>query len=242
MKNLTRFIFAVVLFVGLFLTACEPPSTPQSASSQPQQQSASRTPVVEEVKGEISLDRNFYLVMDGSGSMNSNNFAGSFTNRLEAAKWAVEELITKSVPADVNLGLYVLEKYELVPLGKNNRGEIITAMKKLRPETNTPLNAAIIDGTKALVKQREKQLGYGEFFLVVATDGEATDGSMNRGVDYAFKNQIPIITIGFGIKNHPLKDRSLNYWEATSPQELLEALKETQAESAYFDSATFGKK
>ncbi len=239
MKSARRLVWlSLILLLAALLVGCDNPN-PQGGSAPSTTQTTTQTPLSE---GEISLDRNFYLIIDDSDSMSDDEYAGSFPERIQAAKWALEEFVTKAVPSEVNLGFYALNSgKELVPLGKGNREKIVAKIRGINHSNGTPLNAAIRDGTNALVKQRAKQLGYGEFYLVVATDGAATDGDMNKSVEYATKNSVPIITIGFGIQNHPLKDQSLSYREATNPQELLEALKETQGESEYFDTSMFEK-
>lgn len=192
----------------------------------------------------ISLDRSFYVVIDASGSMNETECAGSFPNRTEAAKWAAKEFTTKRVPADVNLGLHVFDgsgARERVPLGMQNRDAITQEIDGIRGGGNTPLNAAIRQAAEALSRQRERQLGYGEFYVVVATDGQASDGDLQENaVRYAAQQRIPIITIGFCLRaDHPLARASVSYRDANSPQDLLAALQETQGESPYFDAAAF---
>jgi len=253
MKNMTKLIFTAILFALLFSISCvgDPaPSAPTQPPVKPAQtaqavQPVAPAPVVEEIRGEISLDRNFYLVIDGSGSMNEQRNAGSFASKIDGAKWAAKEFISKSVPPDVNLGLYVFDRRgesERVPLGKNNRQQIISAIDDIRADGGTPLSVAIKKGTDALARQRNLQLGYGEFYIVVVTDGEATGEDLKIGVAHSLKNGIPIITIGFGITgNHSLAKESISYRTATNPAELLGALKETQAESTYLDSTVFGK-
>jgi uncharacterized protein YegL len=194
--------------------------------------------------GAVSLDRNFYFVIDGSGSMGSSDCAGQFHSRVEAAKWAVKEFTAKSVPAGVNLGLYIFDgsgASERVPIGKNDAAAIGSQIDRAHAGGNTPLNDAIRAAVRELGKQRSRQLGYGEFYVVVATDGEATDGDLADGaMHYADQNSIPIITIGFCLKkDHPLAKGSVSYRNANSPQDLLTALRETQGESPYFDAATF---
>lgn len=239
----------IALALLVFVTGCAPTvppaSTPAASTPAPEPSERSSPPAM--IEGEISVGRNFYIIVDGSGSMRNSEYAGTFSTRIEAAKWAVTEFIKSAVPSDVNLGLYAFDSkgtFERVGLGKNNRDQIIAEIQKIRADNATPLNHAIKEATKALSKQRDKQLGYGEFYIVVATDGEATDGSEAReGVEYAIKNKIPIITIGFGLnKEHSLSKHSISYRNATSPEELLQALKETQAESPYFDSTVFEKK
>lgn len=222
---------SILLFVG-----CAPP--PDVKGVEPPQ------PQPEE-NGVISTDKNFYLIMDGSGSMGESSHSGSFGSKIKAAKWAAREFVTKRVSPDVNLGLYVFDgngERERVALGQNNREAILKEIDAISATSGTPLNTAIKRGVNALVKQRSVQLGYGEFYIVVVTDGEATDGDTKDAVSYAQKGAIPIITIGFGLnKQHPLAKDSLSYRNATNPDELLQAMQETQGESTYFDSTTFKK-
>ena len=210
---------------------------------------ASALPASEKVEGTISLDRNFYLVIDGSGSMSESACAGTFPNRIEAAKWAVSEFIRHSVPPEVNLGLYVFDKNgarERASLGKANRPLIIEEIKKIQAGGSTPLNQALKSAVDALVTQSRRQLDYGDFYVVVATDGEATDQGgpdARAGVLYAKQHAIPIISIGFCLKeDHPLSKESVSYRDVRNPKELFSALQETQAESTYFDTTVFEKK
>jgi Mg-chelatase subunit ChlD len=176
--------------------------------------------------------------------MTSQECSGRFGTRIEAAKWAVKQFTDHNVPPDVNLGLYVFDgtgTRERVPLGKGNRNNITEAIDRVRGGGNTPLNAAIRTAVAQLSAQRERQLGYGEFYVVVATDGEATDGDLSRNaVSEAVQKAIPIITIGFCLPGgHPLASGSIAYRNANSPEELLSALRETQGESPYFDQTVF---
>jgi Ca-activated chloride channel family protein len=237
---MNKIILILIALVILGAIGCAPGVAPVGSSNQNNAPAApTQTPKAPVPDGTISLDKNFYLVLDDSGSMGDRQHSGTFANKIEAAKWAISEFVTKTVPPDVNLGLYALNTGNLVPLGKNNRDVIVEKLNRVNCGGNTPLNQAINRATVALVKQRDKQLGYGEYYIVVATDGDGTDGDVNSSVKYATDNNIPIITIGFGITNHPLSSNSLSYREATNPQELLGALEETQGESSYFDSATF---
>jgi Ca-activated chloride channel homolog len=194
--------------------------------------------------GAISTERSFYVVFDGSGSMTASECAGQFGSRIEAARWAVKEFVSKSVPAEVNLGFFAFDREgatERVPLGKGNRDRLLTAVDGVRGGGETPLNASIKTAVAELYRQRERQLGYGEFYVVVATDGEPTDGDLqSSAVRYANQFAIPIITIGFCLRSsHPLAQGSLSYRNANNPQELLSALSDATAESTYFDATVF---
>jgi Ca-activated chloride channel family protein len=169
----------------------------------------------------------------------------AFANRIEAAKWAVKTFLKESVPAEVNVGLYVFDgagRSERVPIAKDNRAELARAIDALAGGGNTPLNASIRFGVDQLLRQRARQLDYGEYYLVVATDGEATDGDTAPTVAYATQHGIPIITLGYCLKqDHPLARGSFSYRNANSPAELLAALKETQAEARYADVKPGGR-
>jgi uncharacterized protein YegL len=201
-------------------------------------------PAIAPEPGVISTERSFYVVFDGSGSMTAGECAGQFGTRIEAAKWAVKEFVNRSVPAEVNLGLFAFDREgatERVALGKGNRDRFLTAVERIRGGGETPLNASIKAAVAELYRQRERQLGYGEFYVVVATDGEPTDGDLQASaVRYANQFSIPIITIGFCLRSsHPLAQGSLSYRNANDPQELLSALNEATAESSYFDASVF---
>jgi Ca-activated chloride channel family protein len=197
-------------------------------------------------KGSVSLKRNFYFVFDGSGSMKdaphrSDSADQQFHSKIEGAKWAVSEFM-KKVPKDVNLGLYVFDANgvrEVLPLGPNNRDYFLEAIEKVKAKGGTPLGTAIAKGSDALEKQYHKQLGYGDYRLIVITDGEATD-SLLSGVAKANKYRIPIYTIGFDMgDDHSLRKHSISYRSADSAKQLESALEESMGELDMFDPADF---
>lgn len=234
---MTKKILVPILLL-LFLVSfagCESnaPNTPGPVVQNQPNANTPKVPVEPAPKavGKISPDKSFYLVIDGSGSMKDKPSTGNFGSKIEGAKWAVKKFVNDVVPADVNLGLYVFDgrgEGERVKLGKNNREKILGEIDQIRADNGTPLNEAIMKATDALVA-----LGYGESYIVVVTDGEATDynGSQDKGAKYALANDIEIITIGFGMTSkHGLAKSSRSYRNAANPQELLESLKETQGE------------
>jgi len=202
-----------------------------------------------EEKGQISLARNFYFVFDGSGSMKDpppRSDAGDqeFGSKIEGAKWAVKEFM-KNVPKDVNLGLYVFDnggEREVLPLGANNRLAFLADIEAVDAAGGTPLGDAIGKAADALVKEYKKQLGYGDYRLIVITDGEASD-DINKGIVVAEKYNIPIYTIGFGIgQQHSLRQHSVSYKSADSAKEIKQALQEAAAELDVFEPSKFSTK
>ena len=199
--------------------------------------------------GQISLARNFYFIFDGSGSMRdplSSDCGGdqTFRRKLDGAKWAVAEFL-KKVPEDVNLGLYVFDERhtgksecEVVPLGPNNMAAFLQAINDVEAGGGTPLARAIQFGAEVLAKQKAKQLGYGEFRLVVVTDGLADD--IPQAAEFATKKEIPIYAIGLCIQeDHPLRQYAVSYRAANSFEDLAKALEATVAETEFYDAKTF---
>ena len=197
--------------------------------------------------GAASLTRNFYFIFDGSGSMSealTKQCTGDrrFGSRLDGAKWAVEQFLPL-MPRDVNLGLWIFDadgNRERVPLGPDNHAAFLTEVRKTRASGNTPLTESIEQGVNRLVQQRDQQLGYGEFRLIVVTDGQATGRPLPQAVNYAREQRIPIYTIGLCIgEKHELRKYSVSYRAADSIEALKRGLEETLAETSVFDPKTF---
>ncbi len=203
-------------------------------------------PLDEDMEGaEVSLARNFYFIFDGSGSMDSEPGGAcrgdqSFGTKLDGAQWAVKEFLTK-VPADVHLGLYVFDRdvrEEVVPLGAGNREAFLTQINRIRAGGGTPLAAGITYATERLVEQYQRQLGYGDYRLVVVTDGRAD--KIPDAARYAAHYGMPIYAIGLCIdEDHPLRRYAVSYRAADSFADLAAGLQETLAELQSFDVTTF---
>jgi len=192
---------------------------------------------------EDKLARNFYFVFDGSGSMKGTEGAGDFPNKVSAAKWATLEFI-KSLKESDQIGLYVFDSYgkrEVLPIGKNLQ-TFQELVQKVEAGGNTPLTQAVKRGVKSLNYQKKRQLGYGEYNIVVVTDGEADNkGTLARAVEKANNKGILIHTIGFSLKGktHSLKTGSYSFRTADNPDELREAVVSVLAEEEYFDPDVF---
>lgn len=203
-------------------------------------------PLDEEMEGaEVSLARNFYFIFDGSGSMDSRPDGAcrgdqSFGSKLDGAQWAVREFLSK-VPGDVHLGLYVFDRdgrEEMVPLRAGNRDAFLSAVNGIQAGGGTPLAAGISFATDRLVEQYKRQLGYGDYRLVVVTDGRAD--KIPDAARYAAYFGMPIYAIGLCIDDdHPLRRYAVSYRAADSFTDLAEGLEETLAELQEFDATTF---
>lgn len=200
--------------------------------------------VFNEGEGEASQIRNFYFLFDGSGSMKKEC---SGQRKIDGAQQAVLKFLEK-VPSDVNLGLAIFGTTnnagvkEVVPIGPDNRDAFKKEILKTLPGTATPLGKATQLAVDKLIEQYKKQLGYGEYRLIIVTDGLASNPdlfrrSLGRSTRYSF---ISVYGIGLCIDgNHVLKQHSISYTDAYNYEELESALTETLAELPDFDITDF---
>ncbi len=195
-------------------------------------------------EGQAELTRNLYVIFDGSASMREpmGNHCSSdqnFSNKHRGAQWAVEEFV-KGVPEGVNLGLYVFDaagSFERLPL-QPDREAFMEQIRAVDPGHGTPLAQAIRTGTNALVAQYRKQLGYGEFRLVIVTDGEAEE--LDSAALYATSLGMPLYTIGLCVApNHVLREFSVSYRAADDFESLKAGLADSLAELPDFDDVSF---
>lgn len=188
--------------------------------------------------------KNFVLILDGSGSMSNQGCSGDLTKN-EVAKQAVAEW-SSSVPDEANLGLIVFDNNGFsvrLPLGLNNREQFRAEVAKVVPKYKTPLTKSLNTAYAMLTEQGQRQLGYGEYTVVIVTDGAADDiAALEQSVNMVLATSpITIHTIGFCIAS----DHSLNrqgrtvYRAADNPAELRQGLQEVLAESESFDITGF---
>jgi Ca-activated chloride channel homolog len=193
---------------------------------------------------EEQTDVNYYVIFDGSGSMLESSCTNN-SNRIRVARDAMRHFVNH-VPDSARLGLYVFDNRgvtERVPLGKENRNELIQAIESVNPGSVTPLRKSISDAVISLGKQYAAQLGYGEYHLVIVTDGIASKGQDPSGVVKWILENTPIVihTIGFCIdENHSLNiPGNTIYRSANSPEELTASLEAVLAEAEVFDISKF---
>lgn len=182
------------------------------------------------------LIKNYYIVFDGSGSMEGD--------RLATAKEALKRFV-QFVPEDAHIGLMVFDGSgisERVPLGGSVE-QFRIEVDRVIADGGTPLKDAIGLAYDKLNRQALKQLGYGEYNLVIVTDGEASSGyEPDRVVrDILRQSPVTIHTIGFQIgSNHSLNQPGkILYKSADNLEELSQGLEGVLAELEEFDLADF---
>lgn len=188
---------------------------------------------------------NYYVLLDGSGSMLSRGCSGG-TSKIKAAVTALERFIG-TVPADANLGFASFDSAgvdERVPLGRDNRDAFRQALREVRAAGGTPLATSISLAERRITDQAKRQLGYGEYHLVVVTDGRPDPSSEDptEVVDRMLAaTPIVVHTIGFCIgEDHVLNQPGRTFYLAADSREDLErGLDAVLAEAPSFDVAAF---
>jgi Mg-chelatase subunit ChlD len=184
--------------------------------------------------------RNFLIVLDGSGSMRDTQCSGNLS-KIVAAKQAIAAFATKLRPED-NLGLCAFDSRGVTERAalSLNRAAFQQALQDVRSDSNTPLGTAVGLGYSLLQAQARRQLGYGEYYLVVVTDGEADKGNDPGPIVNKIVSQSPVVisTIGFCIgQGHSLNRPGLTlYHDATNLEELNQGLESVLAESEFSDT------
>jgi len=190
------------------------------------------------------LATNYYVILDGSGSMRERDCTQRGT-KVEDAKAALAEFV-RAMPEDSNVGLFVFDDRgvsERVPLDAGNRAQFIERVNAVSANSGTPLKSAIAQGYQALTAQAQAQRGYGEYNLVIVTDGEASPGEDPSEIVEEILEHSPVVihTIGFCIgTEHVLNQAGRTIYRAASNSEELRAgLGAVLAEAPAFDVSQF---
>lgn len=226
-------------------------STTASSSQGNSQKSASNVMVWPPATDTVELAkdksaRNYMLVLDGSGSMRDSACKSDRReSKTVVAKGAATAFIDK-VPPEDNIGLITFDSrgiIERVVLGVNNRDALKKEINATLADSGTPLGEATRLAYKKLTEQAQRQLGYGEYHVVLLTDGEAGDTSTLNHVVEEMITRSPVIVHGMGFcigKNHSLNQPGRTiYKEAGNFKELLEGLESVLAESPDFTVKDF---
>ena len=181
---------------------------------------------------------NIVVILDASGSM-QDKFSGDQTkSKMAAAKAALQEVLSK-VPDGTQIGLLVfsganIQNDWVYPLGPKDTQKLIAAIHLPQPSGNTPLGKYIRIGANRLLEQRERQYNYGNYRLLVVTDGEASDTDKVKYYTPEILNrQIRIDVIGVDMKtDHILANVVDSYRKADNPGELVAAVSQILAETS----------
>ena len=187
--------------------------------------------------------KNYVMIFDGSGSMEGQRCSGNRL-KIQVAKDAVIEW-AQSIHEDAHLGLIAFDKNGLsvrLQLGEGNREEFIQKVQAVKPGAGTPLTKSVQQAYDILTDQARKQLGYGEYHMVIVTDGAAgKPDNLTKAINTVlYRSPIIINTIGFCIsETHSLNQPGRTVYKAAdNPDALRQSLHEVLAESESFDDVT----
>ncbi len=195
---------------------------------------------IDAVSPETEVSRkNFYIIFDGSGSMKGE--------KLSVAKRALKKFI-QAIPEESNIGLYVFDSR-----GTSERAKLGSAKKIIENKVDkitaggaTPLGRSVKEAFGKIKTQAKSQLGYGDYNLVIITDGKATDSSLLKNSVDMVLNASPVIihTIGFKIgTDHVLNQPGrIVYKTAGNYEELSRGLEKVLAETEDFTVIDFNEK
>lgn len=255
-------VLVIAVAAGIFLDDGQPPSGGGGGSGDPaEDQLAQRQPAyalsLKDNWPPMTQDRNsagladpsamtranYYLILDGSGSMNDEQCSEG-RRKIEVAVDAISAF-AQALPAQSNFGLAAFvngKNHELAALGPNHQAGM-SLLQKVRPSGNTPLYSAVQFGYQRLTAQAQRQLGYGEYHLLVVTDGMHSKGEdPTPMVGQVIANSPVVIhTIGFCISDdHSLNQPGRTYYRsATDPASLQQGLEAVLAEAPDFNLDRF---
>ncbi len=194
--------------------------------------------IVQIGNGESDLHTdNIIIILDASGSMNEKFRADQSKSKMDAAKEALKEVLSK-VPENTHIGLLVfsgsnVQNDWVYPLGPKNTEQLLAAIELPQPGGGTPLGKYMRIGTNRLLEQREKQYNYGNYRLLIVTDGRAQDEEkVAQYTPEILDRQIRVDVIGVDMQtDHLLAKDADSYRRADNPGELVAAVTEILAET-----------
>ncbi|MEM7473933.1 MAG: vWA domain-containing protein [Planctomycetota bacterium] len=181
--------------------------------------------------------QNVVVVLDDSGSMDDRMKTESGRKRrIDVAKEALTKVLGQ-LPEDTRVGVLALNSRVnrsnwIVPFGAGDYQLWQQNIQNLRARGGTPLGEFLKKGTDKLLEARQTQV-YGEYRLLVVTDGEANDRKLvEKYLPDIMTRGIFVDVIGVDMSTqHSLATRVHNYRSANNAQALAEALSEVFAET-----------
>lgn len=178
------------------------------------------------------------VILDDSGSMQQVMAdAGRGRPRIEVAKNALQQVIGK-LPDGTRFGVMLLngaarQQGWLVPLAELNRKYALQQVASVDADGGTPLGQAMIVAMDQLLQLRTGQ-PYGDYRLLVVTDGEATDGwLLDQHLSEMVSRGVVVDVIGVDMQAaHSLSSKSHSYRRANDAASFERALSEIFAEES----------
>lgn len=172
---------------------------------------------------------NIVVLLDTSGSMDER--LGN-VSKMTAAREALCGVVDRLGP-NTHIGIITFKGWlvNLGPVDKEKTKQLLRS-RATDPSGGTPLGKYVKDAADALIEARKRDKGLGTFKLVIATDGEASDGNLlAENIVHVKARGIVIETIGVGMKDdHALAKSSKVYMRANDQESLKRAVNSSVAE------------
>ena len=166
----------------------------------------------------LIANQNVIVLVDDSGSMEDRMRSG--VRRIQAAKNALKVVLAK-LPADASVGVLALNQGWIVPLQPMDHDQLADHVDQLRAAGRTLLGLNLKLAADELLKLRAEQV-YGDYRLLVVTDGEANDQQV---LDWVLQDilarGISVDVIGVDMQSdHSLATKVHNYRRADDPEDV----------------------
>lgn len=186
----------------------------------------------------VRAEQNVVVVLDDSGSMDDlMRTSRGRVRRIDAAKQALIEVLSK-LPMETDVGVLALNSQLnasnwIIPFGTGTPQAWLQNIRQLRAEGGTPLGQFLKIGADALLQARS-QKNYGDYRLLVVTDGEANDpGLVDSYLPDILSRGLIVDVIGVDMQSdHSLATRVHNYRRADDDSALQQAISEVFAETS----------
>lgn len=175
---------------------------------------------------------NVVVVWDGSGSMSDSMGNES---KMEVSKKALQTVLSK-LPPDSKVGIVLFSSYSdgwIYPLGPVDKTKILAQIQEASAGGGTPLGFYMKVGADALLSLRDKEK-YGNYRLLVVTDGEANDASLVEAyLPDILSRGITVDVIGVNMdSDHSLATKVSSYRRADDANSLTSAIAQVFAETS----------
>ncbi len=173
------------------------------------------------------------VILDNSSSMNEI-IEKNQKSRMRVAQDSLATVL-HSVNDETLVGVLLLNGTKEFPTGwvmdvsKVQKQELIDRIYRVRPNGGTPLGAAIKKASDRLLRLKKDEK-YGEYKLLILTDGESTD-SIEHNLFESMGRGLGVDAIGLDMsKEHVLATKIDNYQSASEEKQLSLALESSFAE------------
>lgn len=187
------------------------------------------------------IRQNIVIVLDDSGSMAERmQTKNGRVRRIDAAKSALTSVLSR-LPENTSVGVLTLNtrvdgSHWIVPLGPADPNVLQQNIQRIKAKGGTPLGQYLQKGADQLLQMRATQV-YGDFRLLVVTDGEANDRRLVEAyLPDILSRGIVIDVIGVDMQDdHSLAKRVHNYRRADDDNALEQAISQVFAETSADD-------